>query len=356
MAIREALTDGGADGRVPCRQLLSDTRRFFLRRDLDCLDLSRPGGSLGDHRFLADSQEARLAFLIGRRQPDSRTDDGVLRAGCGQLQVGDAQAGRDHAAQTLGRRIQAAHGNQSQREHDDHARHHDHALHHVGPHYRMKATVGGVEDHGHGESQQAEQVGRVDPLGQAQSLGYFGDAQHRAAEERDVQEEGLEDQAARLELGDQIHRHEEDDHDGAQQSESRALEPVAKDVGDGDGPRPAGDLIDPFSQQAHPADGHHDVAADPEPQDPAVGVDLGGEAGEAPSGRAGGGEGEGEGPDPQTPAPQEVLGEEALGLAQTVGHPGQEQDAQGVDEEGDQGRVRSVGGGGHQVGQDAASV
>ena len=220
----------------------------------------------------------------------------------------------------------------------------------------MKTAVSGVKDHRHGESQQAEQIPWIDALGEAQILGRVRDPQDAAAEEGDVQEQGLEDQAPRLELGHQVHGHEEDDHAGAEETEPGAFEPVPQDVGYGDGPRPPGQLVDPLSQQSHPADGHHDVAADPESQDPTVGVDLGGEAGEASSGRAGGGEGEGEGPDAQAPAPQEIFGEEALGPAQAVGHPGQEQDAQGVDQEREQGRVRAIGGSRRQIGQDAASL
>ena len=251
----------------------------------------------------------------------------------GPLQGRGPQPGRRHARQLVRGPLEAARLVQGQGQQDDDAGHHDHPLHDVRPDNGVEAAVGRVEDDDGAEGEQAEEVLGIDPA----RVEPGAEVRRQAVKGADPVEEGLEDEAAGLELGHQVEGHEEHDEARGQQAEGGGVEAVAEDVGHGDGAGLARHLVQALADEAHHADGDHHVAADPQGQHPAVAVDLGGEAGEGAARGRGGGEGEGEGPHPQAAAAEEVLAEEPALAQQPVGDDGQDQDPGHVEEEGGQG-------------------
>ena len=239
-----------------------------------------------------------------------------------------------------------------QGQHDDDPADHDDALHDIGPDHGLEAAVGRIGDHGETEAQQAEQVGGIHAFKEGEPAERGPQVIGGRLENRDAIQERLQHQAAGLELGDEIKGHEEDDQRNGQQPEARAPEAVPDHVGDRDGPRSAGHLVEALADEAHRADREDDVAADPQAQDPAVAVDLRWEAREAPSRRAGGREGQGEGPHSEPPVAEKVLVEKTAAPAQVVGDDRQREDSQGVEQEGNQRRGKSTGSGDNRAGKE----
>ena len=107
--------------------------------------------------------------------------------------------------------------------------HHD-PLHHIGPDNRVKSPVGCVDDHGDAKGQQADQVARIDPFHEPYSLDPAVNGRAGILENTDFQHQRLEDQAARLELRNQVKGHEKDNQGDGDQSKGRAAKTISQDV------------------------------------------------------------------------------------------------------------------------------
>ena len=71
----------------------------------------------------------------------------------------------------------------------------------------MKATVSRVDNHGDAKCQQANQVACINPFEKADPPDPTADGCTRILKNRNIQNQRLEDQATRLELGDQVENH-----------------------------------------------------------------------------------------------------------------------------------------------------
>ena len=210
--------------------------------------------------------------------------------------------GGQHLRHVLRRLLQPAHLIQRQRQHDHYPHHHHHPLHDIGPHHRVEAAVGGIDHHHQPKNHQTQQVLRINSGAIPAIAHHRPQRQGQLLKGVHALQQRLQDQTPRLALRYQVECHKKHDQRRGHQPEGRALKAVAQYIGHGDCAGDSRHLIYPLADQAHHADRHHHIAADPQRQHPAVAVDLGGKTRKAAARGASGGKGQRKGPHAQRAA------------------------------------------------------